>query len=193
MDYTYIEELVKKAKANDEVAKKLLYSEFKPFIINLAKKTYIPQYDLNDIINECYISLFKCLKLYNPSTHRFVAYATFGIKNNLNYLIRKSLSSNHHNKNTDLSFNDNLDSYLITDNFDVCESLMHTDNIRLTSDAISKLTSTEKELIDFIFLKNNTIKKYAELKCISYSLAAKRKYDTLKKLRSFIPKEKVSF
>ncbi len=65
MDYKYIETLARKAKDGDVHSKEQLAEEFKPFIINLANKTFIHGYDFYDLQNECYHSLFKCLSLYN--------------------------------------------------------------------------------------------------------------------------------
>ncbi len=44
---------------------------------------------MHDLQHECYQSLFKCLSLYNLDKHRFVAYATNAIKNNMNDLIKR--------------------------------------------------------------------------------------------------------
>ena len=93
MDYDYIENLVILSKTGDEYSKEKLIEEFRPFIINLSKKTLIPGYEFDDIVNECYIALFKCISLYKTEMHRFVAYATNGIKNNIHDLIRKNLKN----------------------------------------------------------------------------------------------------
>lgn len=76
MNYDYIENLVIKSKDGDEESKEKLVNEFKPFIINLSKRTFIHGYDFEDIMNECYRILFKCVSYYKPNTQRFVAYAT---------------------------------------------------------------------------------------------------------------------
>ena len=54
MDYSYMETLVKQAKDGDSASKEELALQFKPFILNLSKKTFIDGYDKMDIINECY-------------------------------------------------------------------------------------------------------------------------------------------
>ena len=94
MDYNYIENLVRLSKAGDKYSKEKLIEEFRPFIINISKKTFIHGYEFEDIVNECYIALFKCISLYKIEMHRFVAYATNGIKNNINDLIRKNIKIN---------------------------------------------------------------------------------------------------
>lgn len=90
MDYKYIETLVKQSKDGNEISKENLAKEFNPYIKNLCSKTFIHGYDFYDLQNECFQSLFKCVSSYNLENHRFVAYATNGIKNNLYDLIRKN-------------------------------------------------------------------------------------------------------
>ncbi len=58
MNYDYIENLVKQCKDGDETSKEKLIEEFRPFIINLSKRTFIPGYDYDDFKNECYRILF---------------------------------------------------------------------------------------------------------------------------------------
>ena len=86
MNYDYIESLVRQSKDGDINSKEKLLEEFKPFIINISKRTFIYGYEFEDIINECYRILLKCISLYKIENHRFVAYATNGIKNNINDL-----------------------------------------------------------------------------------------------------------
>ncbi|NFH80184.1 hypothetical protein FDA09_00635 [Clostridium botulinum] len=90
MDYNYIENLVRKSKNGDKLSKEKLIEEFRPFILNLSKRTFVDGYDLYDIQHECYKNFFKCLKSYKLKKHRFVVYATNGIKNNINNLIKRS-------------------------------------------------------------------------------------------------------
>jgi RNA polymerase sigma factor (sigma-70 family) len=91
MDYKHIENLVLLCKANNGEAKETLVSEFNPLIINLCKKSFVSGYEFEDIRNECYKTLFNCIKLYEPEKHRFVAYASNAMKNSVNCLIRKSV------------------------------------------------------------------------------------------------------
>jgi DNA-directed RNA polymerase specialized sigma subunit len=92
MDFNEIEDLVADAKSQNQQSKERLVEEFKPFIINLSNKTFISGYDTKDIQNECYRILFKCVSVYKLEKHRFVAYATNGIKNSINDLIRKRVN-----------------------------------------------------------------------------------------------------
>ncbi|NFO14108.1 sigma-70 family RNA polymerase sigma factor [Clostridium botulinum] len=182
MDLKYVEILAKKSKDGDNLSKENLIEEFRPFIRNLSRKTFIHGYDKNDIENECYKNLFKCLNSYDLEKHRFVAYATNGIKNNLNDLIRKTKNRDNSEGSCALTLSDNLEDALPSNEPNLEDMLCNECDLDLLKYAIKKLTKEEQELIDFIFFKNNTIRLYSSLKNMCYSTAAKRKMDVLKKI-----------
>ena len=95
MNYSQIESLVKSSKHGNSASKELLAEAFKPFILNISKRTFINGYDFYDIQNECFKILFHCVSLYNPENNKFVAYATNGIRKSLNDLIKKSKNRSH--------------------------------------------------------------------------------------------------
>lgn len=180
MDYDYIENLVILSKTGDEYSKEKLIEEFKPFIINLSKRTFIPGYEFDDIMNECYIALFKCISLYKTEMHRFVAYATNGIKNNIHDLIRKSL------KNSALHVANILDNHVEetykADIPEITDLLCRQYDNDCLKHALRQLTSDEFELINHLFFKDKTLKSYTDKKEICYSYAVKKKRYVLDKL-----------
>ncbi|NFH89565.1 sigma-70 family RNA polymerase sigma factor [Clostridium botulinum] len=186
MNFKYVEMLAKKSKDGDNLSKEKLIEEFRPFIKNLSIKTFIHGYDRNDIENECYKNLFKCLKSYNLEKHRFVAYATNGIKNNLNDLIRKTKNRDNAEGSSALTLTNNLEYILPSNNENLEEILCNKCDLEILKTAIKNLTEEEQELIDFIFFKNNTIRLYSDLKDMCYSTAVNRKTITLKKIGRII-------
>jgi transcriptional regulator with XRE-family HTH domain len=74
MNFEYIEELVTKCKNDDKISKEKLAIEFRPFILNLSRKTFIDRYEMQDIQNQCYESLFKSVRLYNLETPTHISY-----------------------------------------------------------------------------------------------------------------------
>ncbi|NFI54974.1 sigma-70 family RNA polymerase sigma factor [Clostridium botulinum] len=186
MDLKYVEVLAKKSKHGDNLSKEKLIEEFRPFIRNLSRKTFIHGYDKYDIENECYKNLFKCLNSYNLEKHRFVAYATNGIKNNLNDLIKRSKNRDNSEGSSALILSDNLEHTLPSNNLNLEEILCNKCDLEILKTAIKNLTEEEKELIDFIFFKNNTVKLYSDLNNLCYSTAAKRKMDVVKKIGRII-------
>jgi len=182
MDFNYIEELVKKCKADDKLSKEKLAEEFRPLIFNISKRTFIDGYEMHDIQNECYRSLFKCVSLYNLDKHRFVAYATNAIKNNMNDLIKRIRTRSSTEGNEALSLHDDIEKDLPSHDISLedlfCDRCDY-EELRL---AINNLNTEEKELIDFIFFKNNTVQSYAYFKNLCYSTACLKKKVTLKKI-----------
>lgn len=181
MNYDYIESLVIKSKDGDEESKEKLVNEFKPFIINLSKRTFIHGYEFQDIMNECYRILFKCVSYYKPATHRFVAYAINGIKNSINDLIEKNLSRSHLEGSSTLVL-ENVQNTIESNNLPVDYNLLKELDLTLLRNALNKLTEEELELINYVFLQGNTVKKYATLKGIPYSTVINQKDFILDKI-----------
>lgn len=186
MDFNYIEELVYKCKNGDMLSKDKLAEEFRPLILNISKKTFIDGYDMHDLHNECYKSLFKCVSVYNLERHRFVAYATNAIKNNTNDLIKRIKTRSSTEGYDALCLHDDFEKDLPSQDISLedlfCEECDYID-LRL---ALNNLEEDEKELIDFIFFKNNTVQNYAHFKNMCYSTANRKKKVTLKKIFNLI-------
>ena len=125
MNYDYIENLVLKAKNGDALSKEKLAEEFRPLIINISKKTFLHGYDKNDLQNDCYRTLFKCVCLYKMENHRFVAYATNAIKNNINDLIKRSKTRSLAEGRESLCLSDNLE-HSLPSNEDNLEDILCT-------------------------------------------------------------------
>lgn len=186
MNYDYIENLVKQCKAGNESSKEKLIEEFRPFIINLSKRTFIPGYDYDDFKNECYRILFRCILLYKIESHRFVAYATNGIKNSINDLIRRNIQTNNiHGSGTAVYDNYVEETYKadVPEITDILCSQYDSDCLKY---AISHLTKDEKELVHHIFFKGLTLKSYSAEKGICYSYVVKMKRHTLDKLFMYV-------
>ena len=181
MNYDYIENLVKKSKDGDEESKEKLSNEFKPFIINLSKRTFIHGYEFEDIVNECYRILFKCVSYYKPESHRFVAYATNGIKNSINDLIEKNISRNRLEGSSTLVL-ENVENTIESNNLPIDYNLLKEFDISLLYNALSKLTEEEHELINYVFFQEHPVKKYATLKKIPYSTVITKKDFILDKI-----------
>ena len=182
MNFNYIEALVTKCKNNDEEAKEKLAIEFRPLIYNISKRTFIDGYNAHDIIQECYQSLFKSVSMYNLEKHRFVAYATNAIKNNMNDLIKRTKTRRSTEGSDALSLHDDVENDFpgleISTETSLCE-MCDYDDLKL---ALKNLNEEEKELIDFVFYSNYTIKEYAYIKNMCYSTAILKKKTILMKI-----------
>jgi RNA polymerase sigma factor (sigma-70 family) len=186
MNFEYIEEIVTKCKNGDMLSKENLAKEFRPFILNLSKRTFIDRYEMQDIQGECYKTLFNCVSLYNSEKHRFVAYATNSIRNNINDLIKRVKTRQSTDGNDALSFQDDMENNLPSQNVGLEDSFCDECDHQELKFAINNLTEEEKELVDFVFYKNNTVRTYAYIKNMCYSTAAQRKNVILKKINKAI-------
>lgn len=186
MNYNEIEKIVLAAKMGNSQAKESLVEEFTPLILNLSRKSSITSYEPEDIRNECYKTLFKCVEQYASDKHRFVAYATNAIKNSVNELIRKSVRRCGAEGMTALISSDKLDNSLFSaiegiDNF-VINRLM----ISQLQNVLNSLYTAERELITHVYFKGYSLKRYSEIKALQYSEVLKRRANILRKLRSIL-------
>jgi RNA polymerase sigma factor (sigma-70 family) len=185
VNYYYIENLVRHAKAGDLKAKEDLTYEFTPFIISISSKIYIHGYEKSDLKNECFLTLFNCISKYNLDTHRFVAYATNAIKNNLNVLVKKVISKEEFDGFFSLC--DDIGSEILSSTPMVEEKiLLELEYNKLSAAINDNLSDWEKQLILFLYFMNNTLTNYAYHENISYVTASKRKKRVLEKLNTFL-------
>jgi RNA polymerase sigma factor (sigma-70 family) len=182
VNYDYIEKLVSSAKDCDLKAKEALINEFTPFISSISRKTFIHGYERCDLKNECFLTLLNCILKYDLNTHRFVAYATNAIKNNLNVLITRSINKN--DIDGFFSLRNDVESTISLEDH-IKEENMYLEN-KLLSVIKNDLSASEKHLIVFIFFMKNTLTNYAYHENISYVTASKRKKRVLEKLKNFI-------
>lgn len=183
MDYDIVEEIAIKAKSGDKNAKEALINAFKPFILNFSGKTFITGYEKSDIENECYRILLKSLNKYDLTSHKFVAYGTNSIKNGIYDLIRKrKLSKKSGASFTTVSLNDDLGNSDI--NIPVTDPILNLDNKLILNKALNSLESSEKDLINFLFYKNKSLKEYSEKHNMNYKSCLRKKKRILSKLSS---------
>lgn len=184
MNFSEIETLAARCKLGDNDAKEALVAEFTPFILNLIKKSYVKHFEFEDLKNECYKTLFKCIKLYDLEKHRFVAYATNAIKNTINYLIRSA--SNATKNIPTLALSSNLEQTLPSNEDSTEDEILRKISITEIKNIITTLTLEEKELINFIYYKNHSLRQYAAYKDLSYGKATTMKNNILKNLKAMM-------
>lgn len=78
-----MKELVIKAQQGDSVALEEIYYRIKPFIISLIIKLGKAQYK-DDLLQECYLILYKNINKYDPNYYRFLTYFGTAFKNKIN-------------------------------------------------------------------------------------------------------------
>jgi RNA polymerase sigma factor (sigma-70 family) len=183
VNYDDIENLVNLAKVGHQKSKESLAQEFTPLILKLSKRSFINSYEFEDIKNECYKTLFKCVSLYNLDKHRFVAYATNAIKNSVNHLIRVSVRREGAEGISAFILDGQLENILYSNIEDMDDLILSKTNKAKLKPALENLNPSDQELINFIYLKGHSLKKYAEFKNLPYTTAFNRKNSALKKLK----------
>ncbi|MBK1811536.1 sigma-70 family RNA polymerase sigma factor [Clostridium sp. YIM B02505] len=192
MDYKHIENLVLLCKANNEEAKETLVSEFNPLIINLSKKSFISGYEFDDIKNECYRTLFNCIKLYNPEKHRFVAYATNAMKNSVNCLIRKSIRRQR-TDGSNVVVLDNETENILRSDMNFVEDIICQNQLKAKiNSVINTLDRDEVDFIKHFFYNGYSMKKYAEFKKIPYFKVVEKKVTILNKIKNLLTESHLS-
>lgn len=186
MNFNYIESLVTKAKNGDVSAKEIIFEEFRPMILNLSKRTFVHGYDFSDIEHECYATLLKCIKIYDLDKKRFVGYATMAIKNNINYLIKKSCKRSSSEGSEALILTDTLEHVLPSNNELV--DVQVTDTILAESlyKYINKLPQQHKDILNFTIINNGSLKEYSKNNNINYPTTVNIKNRALNQLRKQI-------
>ena len=189
MDCKLIETLVIEAKNGNINSKEKIVNEFMPFILKFSSKTFIDGYEVQDIQNECYSVLLKSINLYDSSRHRFVAYATNAIKNSIYYIIRSSKNNEVTNSSYALTFTGELESLNICNNDVVEDNILSLCESTELNDAFLNLSTSEKDIINFIVIGNNTVRKFADSRSISYSGALRNKKNALQKMGAYLKKK----
>ncbi|MEQ8156637.1 MAG: sigma-70 family RNA polymerase sigma factor [Clostridiaceae bacterium] len=189
LDFDRIEDLAFMARSGSEAAKEELAEKFRPFILSVAGKYNFHGYDFDDKVSECYSTLFKCIKLYKPKMHRFVAYAVVAIKTSMKYLGRTLARRDSSEGASALVLNDCLENILADESFYFEDDLFNRVFIRKLKKAILNLKEEETEMIQHIYMKGNIIRSYADYKGITYGAAVHFKNRVLKKLRNVIDQE----
>ncbi len=186
MNFKAIEDMVFRCKNGDSSAKEEIIKEFRPFIINLSKRTFIDGYDFEDIQNECFKSLIYSIDKYKTGSNSFVKYGVMAVRNNINYLIRKRLNHYDSDGKAALIMSDNLEYTLESEEMPLDESLHFKLVHKTLVNIINNLNDEEKELIDFLYIKKKPLTYYSKEKNINYYEARYMHKKLLNKLKQIL-------
>lgn len=120
--------------------------------------------------------------LYMILQKKFVAYATNGIKNSINALVAKNINRSSAEGSEALTLCSNLEYVISSQDKNIEEILCTKSHYDDLFAAINKLNHKERELINFVYLKCNTLTSYSKLKSIPYYAVIEMKNSALKKL-----------
>lgn len=179
-------ELIKKAKENDEKAKLLIIEKMTPYIRKVAKSYFIHCYTEEDLVQFGIVSVLKSIDSYDLKRYtNFFGYAALAIKNNYGSLLRKE-----YKKSEELSLNradekgTEIIETLFSDEQLEDECILKTQLIELR-ETLGLLTKEEKNFIIYIYMvKHGGIKAYSEKYGVKYSSCISMRDRIIKKLKN---------
>jgi RNA polymerase sigma factor (sigma-70 family) len=192
MDYKDIEKTAALAKLGDIKAKEALAQAFKPLIAMLTRKSFINSYEAEDIRSECLRALYKSVAMYTPHRQCFAAYASRAMKNSVHRLIRDSVRRSSSEGPVAFIFDDKLEDMLYSNPDEIDDVIIKKADKAKLRVALEKLSSGERELVSQVYFKSCSLKKYSELKGITYNSALRARNDILKKLHKELDSRKIS-
>jgi len=184
-------ELLISAKNGDNNAKEKIIKMYYPLIVKEAKNIFINGRSFEDLIQIGIVNLLNAINKFdiNKNVSSFSSYALWSIKNGFRYLCRSEIKYNDElslNKTNNEGFE--LGETIIDKNTNVEESVLQDiiyENLYL---AMEKLDKEERELIEFLYIKNerSNLSRYCKEYNKDYYYASCLKKRSLKKLKTFI-------
>ena len=118
-----------------------------------------------------------------------MSYIFFALRNNYYYLVRQKCRYNAEiSLNKPIGENIELGDEIVSQT-NIEEEFLMNESLRYVKALLKNLSYEERELIEFIYIKNNSLKDFSRIKGISYTSCAKRKERILKKLRKMLLNE----
>ena len=85
-----------KAAQTDEYAVEELLKKYKPLVLKIARRYFLVGGDIDDLVQEGTIGLYKAIMVYNQEKEAsFITFATLCIKRQLQSLVRKENTQNN--------------------------------------------------------------------------------------------------
>lgn len=152
-----MKELIKKAKMGDTNAIEEIINTYTPLAISQASKYHIPSYEFEDLVQHCYLSIIKAIKLYEKGTTPFGAYVSMAVRNNLKDLLRNKIK---HNREVPDSENLDMNSkeYLFT----IEDEIIAYEQIEYMGKALKKLEFQDRKILIDYYINNKKLKDIAQ-------------------------------
>lgn len=185
-----MENLIRRAKNNDNSAKEEIINMYYPLIVKESKRIFLKNRTFEDIVQIGAISILNAIRLFDLSRgiDSFSSYVLWSIKNGFINIIRSEakyndeISLNVYCKDTtDVEIVDSL----IDENIDVEDTAITSAFYDEILFALNKLDNEEKEIIKFLYIDNDmaNLSKYARSHNKDYYYCSCLKKRALEKLR----------
>ncbi len=189
------EELVYKAKFGDENAENELLELYKGLVVKIARGYFILGGEMEDIVQEGMIGLYKAIKGYNKSKNTtFKTFATMCIKHQIQSAIKKANTK----KNSPLTNSVSLQSFSENSDdddflpvnliFQVSpdEKIINKERYKRLLEEIRKMLSEKEMQVLRLYLKGYTYKEIGEILKMPYKSIDNSLSRIKTKLRSLI-------
>lgn len=188
-----MEELIKRAKNNDNNATEEIINMYYPLIIKESKRIFLKNRSFEDLVQIGIINLINAIKLYDLSrgSKSFSSYALWSIKNGFITIIRAEAKYND-----EISLNIPLynapdieiSESIIDENVDVETEVTNSIINDEVLFALDKLDYEEKDIINFLYVENElpNLSKYSRLRNKDYYYCSCLKKRALTKLKDIL-------
>lgn len=185
-----MEDLIRKAKNNDNAAKEEIINMYYPLIIKESKRVFLKNRSFEDLIQIGIMHLLKAINLYDLSrgSSSFSSYALWSIKNGYVSIIRSEAKLNDETSLNlplynarDLEIADSL----IDENIDIERDVTNSIIYSKISSALKSLDYEERDIIIFLYIENEApnLSKYSRLRNKDYYYCSCLKKRALSKLK----------
>ena len=185
-----MEDLIKKAKNNDNFAKEEIIKMYYPLIIKESKRVFLKNRSFEDLIQIGIVHLLKAINLFDLSrgSKSFSSYALWSIKNGYISLIRSEAKYNDEmSLNLPLYNAPDIEVYesIIDESVDIEKDVTNSIVYSKVNSALKVLDYEERDIINFLYIENESsnLSKYARLRNKDYYYCSCLKKRALTKLK----------
>lgn len=186
----FMEDLIKRAKNNDNDAKEEIINMYYPLIVKEGKRIFLKNRTFEDIVQIGVISILKAIKLFDISRgiQSFSSYVLWSIKNGFINIIRSEAKYNDEvslnvycKDTTDIEIVDSI----VDENIDIENSVINSAFYDEILSALNKLDEEERDIIKFLYIDNEkpNLSKYSRSRNKDYYYCSCLKKRALGKLR----------
>ncbi|WP_238884678.1 sigma-70 family RNA polymerase sigma factor [Clostridium sp. YIM B02551] len=179
--------LVTKAKLNDTTSTEEIISLFTPLIKNRTKILYIKNLDEDDLMQIGRISIIKAINNYDINRgSSFISYLKNTIDKNYFYEIRKNTKCVYETSIYLAIKHGKFYNSLFVSQENIEANFLDKELLCELSNALTSLSTTEKELIEYVYFKNTWggLTRYSKEKELPYSEVLNLRNKILSKLKN---------
>ena len=177
-----LESLVEKAKNGDRIALMDIIERYKFLIIRLAVSYHIPSYEIDDLVQQGYLSVIKSVNMYKLGSNTFDGYCIHSIRTNFKALLKGKIKHYREVPNEDPIGQNVAANY----SFTLEDEVIAYDEARRLYAALEKLTPIERAVVERFYIIQDSLKEIASEGERSYYDYVQIKNKALEKLKKYI-------